>query len=503
MKNQRKIGIIIAYLSQFVQLATGFIYTPIMLRLLGRSEYGLYQLVFSVVSYLSLLSLGFGTSYLRFYSREKAKGSEDGVAKINGMFLLIFCCISFVCIACGVVMLTNIRGIFGAGLTESEYSTASVLMLLMIINLAMTFQSSVFECILISQERFLFQKVLGLAKNILHPFITLPLLIAGFGSVGMVTVTTVLTFLALIINIYYCIAKLHARFCFKGLKFSLLKEIWVFTFFIFLNQIVDQINWSVDKYLLGRLSGTAAVAVYGVGAQINTLYLQFSTSVSSVFAPKINRIVAETNDNNELTSVFTKVGRVQFIIMALILSGFTFFGRPFIKFWAGIEYAEAYYITLLLIFPVTVPLIQNLGIEIQRAKNKHQARSVVYFLIAIANIFLSISLIKIMGPSGAALGTTISLIAGNVLFMNWYYQRKLGININYFWKNIASFAPALLTPLAVGTLCMLYITYDSVLQLAICICLYTAVYCFSMYKFGMNREEREMIDSPIRKMFRR
>ena len=88
----------------------------------------------------------------------------------------------------------------------------------------------------------------------------------------------------------------------------MLKEMWFFTFFIFLNQIVDQINWSVDKFLLGRMLGTTAVSIYGVGGQINTLYLQFSTSVSSVFVPKVNKIVAETGDDDKLTELFTKLG---------------------------------------------------------------------------------------------------------------------------------------------------------------------------------------------------
>lgn len=107
----------------------------------------------------------------------------------------------------------------------------------------------------------------------------------------MVSVTTCLTITSLIVNIVYCVKKLSIRFTFGKFDFKLMKEIWVFTFFIFINQIIDQINWSVDKFLLGRLSGTTAVAVYGVGGQINTLYLQFSTSISNVFVPKVNMIV--------------------------------------------------------------------------------------------------------------------------------------------------------------------------------------------------------------------
>lgn len=503
MLNQRKSGVIISYVGQLVQIIIGIIYTPIMLRLLGQSEYGLYQLVYSVVSYLSLLSLGFGSSYLRFYSRYKAQKDEDGVAKLNGMFMIIFCSISVICVICGIVMIGNIRSIFGTGLTDSEYATARILMGLLIINLAMTFPNSVFNCSITAHEKFLFQKLLILIQNLFSPFLSLPLLIMGYGSVGMVSVTTFLTFAVLLINLYYCLKKLHVKFIFYGFQIGLLKEMWVFTFFIFINQIIDQINWSVDKFLLGRFANTTAVAIYGVGGQINTLYLQFSTSISNVFVPKVNRIVAESNDDKQLTILFTKVGRIQFIVLGLILSGFVFFGNPFVKIWAGSEYSSSYVIALLLIAPVTVPLIQNLGIEIQRAKNMHKARAIVYLFIALANVAISIPLIKFIGPVGAALGTAISLIAGNIIFMNWYYHTKIGMNMFYFWKGIAKFIPALIIPCMIGVTIMKFANITSLVKLGIFVIIYTVVYCFSMYFLGLNAEEKQLVMEPIKKILRK
>lgn len=501
--NQRKAGVILSYAGQFAKILISVIYTPIMLRLLGQSEYGLYQLVYSVVSYLSLLSLGFSSSYIRFYSRYKVHNDEDGVARLNGMFLLIFVILSIVCILCGFVMLGNIREIFGSGLTDSEYSTAKILMALLIINLAITFPNSVFTCSITAHEKFLFQKFLILLQNICNPLLSLPLLIMGYGSIGMVSVTTLLTLLVLVMNIYYCFHNLHIRFCFKEFQIRLLKEMWLFTFFIFINQIIDQINWSVDKFLLGRFAGTTAVAVYGVGGQINSMYIEFSSSVSNVFVPKINRIVAESNDDRELTKLFTKVGRIQFIILGLILSGFIFFGFPFVKIWAGSDYADSYVIALLLIAPVTVPLIQNLGIEIQRAKNMHKARAVVYLFIALANIAISIPLIKFMGPVGAALGTAISLLAGNIVFMNWYYHARIGMNMFYFWKEIAKFVPALIGPCVVGIIIMNFANIMGLVKLGVFAIVYTVVYGLSMYFLGMNEEEKQLVMGPIRKILRK
>lgn len=501
MRNQRKAGVILSYLSQGVNILSGLLYTPIMLRLLGQSEYGVYQLVYSVISYLSLLNLGFNASYMRFYSRSKANNDEKGIAKLNGMFMLVFCIMSVICVICGSVMLQNIGALFSTGLTDAEYILAKRLMLFMIVNLALTFPNSVFTCIITAHEEFVFQKLIILLQGLLHPFLTLPLLLLGYGSIGMVSITTLLTVMSLASNCIFCLRKLGVVFCFRDLRLSLLKEMWTFTFFIFLNEIINQINWNVDKFLLGRMMGTVSVAVYGIGGQINTLYMNFSTSVSNVFAPKVNQIVAESDDNSELSQIFAKVGRIQFIILTLILSGFIFFGQTFIRFWAGSGYAVSYYVSLLLIIPATIPFIQNIGIEIQRAKNKHKARSIVYFFIAIGNIFLSIPLIKLLGPVGAALGTAIALFAGNCVFMNWYYAKRIGLEIGLFWREIGSSIPGIILPIGLGILSMNLLTYHNVTELIIGILLYTIVYCISMYLFGMNKYEKDIVKEIISKIF--
>lgn len=68
MCSQRKAGVILSYVSEIIRILSALLYTPIMLRLLGQSEYGLYQLIHSVVAYLGVLSLGFTASVkLRIY----------------------------------------------------------------------------------------------------------------------------------------------------------------------------------------------------------------------------------------------------------------------------------------------------------------------------------------------------------------------------------------------------------------------------------------------------
>ena len=498
--NQLKAGAILSYVGMFVQNIVSIVYTPVMLRILGQSEYGLYNLVSSVVSYLGLLSFGFGSAFMRYYSNYKAKNDEEGMARINGMFMTIFCGIAIVALIAGTILILNVEYIFKGGLSSGEINTARILMILMVINIAISFLASVFDSNVTANEKYVFQRTISILKSILNPFLTLPLLLLGYRSIGLVVVSTTLVLTSFLLNMWYCFKKLKIKFIFKDFDFGLMKEMWVFSFYIFLNMIVDQINWSVDKFLLGMYKGTIGVAIYSIGAQINSYYMSFSTSISTVFIPKVHRMVSSSNDNNELTSVFTRVGRIQFIILSLILTGFIFFGQYFVKVWGGNGYSNAYYIALILIIPVTIPLIQNLGIEIQRAKNMHKFRSIVYFFIAIANIFISMPLCKLYGGIGTAIGTAISLIVGNGILMNIYYHKKVGLNIIYFWKEILKFIPGLIIPIMCGIIMKYFIAIDNIIKFIILGIIYVIIFILSLWFISMNDYERNLLLSPINRI---
>lgn len=503
--NQLKIGVVISYFSTGLNMIIQLIYTPLMIHLLGQSEYGVYTLVGSVVSYLSLFSLGFTGAYLRYYSRYKARNDGQGLASLNGMFSTIFIAMALVALICGVVLAQYPRAIFGTKLTDQELQLSQVLMVILVINIALTLPSGLFESMVSAHEQFLFQRVLNLASIVLNPLISLPLLFMGYGSIAMVLVTTLITLAKLITNIYFCVHKLRVQFSFYRFDFSLLREIGGFSFFLFLNMIIDQINWSVDKFILGRISGSIAVAVYGVGAQINGLFTNFSVSISSVFSPRVNRIAAENSETKytDLTKLMTRVGRIQLMVLALIASGFIIFGQYFITdIFATADYKDSYYVALLLIIPGLVPLIQNVGLEIQRALNQHQFRSIVYFFMALFNVLISIPLARKFGPNGAAAGTAIGMILANGLIMNIYYQKGIKLDIVFFWKEIISLSKGLIIPALVGGWINHFVHFDNLLAYLGLILVYILVYAFCIWIFGMNDEERDLIRQPLKRLWK-
>lgn len=503
--NQIKLGAVLSY----VQIAAGAIitllYTPFIIRTLGQSEYGLYNTVSSVVSSLSILSLGFGSSYVRFYTRYKTQGKENEVAGLNGMFMTIFLVIGAIALVCGTFLSFNLHYVFADGLTEQELVIAKRLMMLLTLNLAISFPSSVFTSIITANEQFIFQKLLNLGKQVVSPLVCIPLLLMGFGSTGMVVSMVTIYLLVDLSNALFCVKKLRTRFSFGSFDWSVFKELAVYSVFIAINMIVDQINLSLDKILLGRYCGTSSVAVYSAGYTLYHYFQVFSTSISNVFTPRIHQIWNNSGKTTvqkdaDLTKLFVQVGRIQFMILLLVCSGLVFFGRQFIRIWAGPTYGNAYWIVLLLSISSIVPLSQNVGIEIQRTKNKHQFRSLVYLGMALINLVLSVILCQKYGEIGSAVGTAISFIFANTIIMNIYYDKALHIDVFQYWKMLARTVAAEIPAYVFGFVLCSIMDTSKIIPMLMGIVLYSLVYAACMFLFGCGKEERNAVLQKVRRV---
>ena len=129
--NQVKMGSVLSYVQMALNVIIGLLYTPVMIRLLGKSEYGLYNTVSSTIAMLSVLSLGFNSAYIRFFADYKRKDDKESIYRLNGLFLLIFVIIGIVALSCGLFLSENLHIVFDSGLTRAEYEIARVLMILL------------------------------------------------------------------------------------------------------------------------------------------------------------------------------------------------------------------------------------------------------------------------------------------------------------------------------------------------------------------------------------
>lgn len=214
-------------------------------------------------------------------------------------------------------------------------------------------------------------------------------------------------------------------------------------------------------------------------------------------------MVAMNSSNQEISDMFIKTGRLQCIIMTLVLSGFIVFGQQFIDVWAGCDYRESFLITLIFFIALFIPLIQNTGIVILQARNQMKFRSILYLVISIVSLAAQFLLAKEMGATGCAIAIGGALIIGQGLIMNLYYYKKQNIDIPLFWKEILKM---LLIPIII-TVCAYYVAgfynFNNILNLIVGIAAYMVVYIPCIWKFSINSYERSLLLSPINRIRRK
>lgn len=495
--NQRKKGAVLSYVSIIANTLVQLLYTPFLIRMLGQSEYGLYSLVNSIIGYLTVLDLGFGNAIVVYTAKYRAQKKYDEEKKLHGMFFLIFCIIAVIAGILGIILYFNVDNLFGNTMTTLELKKAKIMMLILTFNLVITFIFNIYSSILNAYERFTFQKTMSILNTLLRPLLMIPFLFLGYKSITMVLIITLINVFVLISNYFYCRKKLNIRIKFSGFDKTMFNVVFGYSIWIFLGTIADKVNWNVDQFILGAISGTIAVSIYSIASQLNSLFINLSTAISGVLLPKMSKMVASNATSEELSNEFIKVGRIQYLVIFLMASGLVLFGKEFIKIWAGDGFITSYYVSLWLIIPLCIPLIQNLGLSIMQALNKYRFRTMSMFVMSFINIILSIILAKKYGPVGCAIGTALSLIIVNVILMNIYYCKEINLNIKKFWFEIFKMTVPNIIPIIIILILMKLININGLLSILIFGSIYTIIYCITSYYLSMNNYERNIVNKVL------
>lgn len=499
--NQLKAGAVMNYIVILLNTIVGLLYTPYMMHKMGQNEYGLYSLVASIISYLTILDLGFGNAIIRYTAKYRAENNYKKQYEMFGMFFILYLGLGVLAVIGGTVLCFNIDTFFDGTMTVYEIDRARTMMILLVFNLAFTFPMSVFGSVINAYEKFVFQKSINIIRIILNTAVMIALLHLGYKALAMVVVQTIFNITTLIINYIYCKKKLHVELHFVRFDWSFLKEVSIYSFWIFLNIIMDRIYWSTGQFVLGAFVGTAAIAVFATAIHLQHMYMQFSTAISTVFLPKVTKMVTKNSTENEISDLFIRTGRIQYIVMAFILTGFILFGRQFIHLWVGIEYDAAYIICIMFFASLTIPLIQNLGVTILQARNQMKFRSLLYVVISLIALVFQIYLAQIYGEVGCAIAVSVALLLGQGLIMNIYYQKKQNLNVLKFWAEIIKMS---FIPIILGLSAYILIKDNEIAswgELATYVLLFSIIYIPLFYRFSMNAYERNMMKAPIKSIY--
>ncbi len=493
----RKIGIIFNYASIVLSAVVGLLYVPILLHYIGKNEFGLYQLIGSLISYFSVMDFGLSGAVVRFYSKAKALADRTMMENILGMAARVYVVIALLITCVGAYVYFHLDLVFGRSLSEGELDLAKDLFILLIINVGATLVATPFRAVMTSYERFFILKSIDIVQLILQPMLVIFFLRDFPSAVTVAAVQTVLNFVGIGCRCYYTIIRLKARFYFHyydGVLFRGFKDLALSLFFV---AVIDQIFFKTNQVVLGIVSGSAAVAVYAIASTIYMNYMNLSLAISSVYLPHVTELISKNTSIEQLGRLFISVGRWQSYLLGFVLSSFFLVGKIFIEYWAGPGFEESYVVALVLIVPFTIDLVQNLGLSILQGYNKYGFRAKVMWAVGIVNLIVIVPFAITWGALGCALGTGLCWFICSGLIMNWYYYKKIGLDIPRFWGEIGRIFISVLLSTVVAWIGLQFIKITSMLGVIGFCVVYFIVYGVIAWYTSMKREEKAVMHKGV------
>lgn len=499
--NGRKEGILLSYFNIALQVVIGFLYVPILLHYIGQSEYGLYQLMGSLIAYFSIMDFGLSAAVIRFYAKYRALKDSIGMENILAISVRGYGAVTVVALAIGFICYGFLDVIFAGSMTVSEVDEAKQIFLLLLLNIVITLSTMVFRSVINAHERFFFLKGMETIQLVLQPILVVLVLQRHPCAFSVAAVQTVLNLVLSGARVYYCFHDLHLKIHFHYWNHELFSEFKKLALSVFAVSLIDQIFWKTNQIILGIISGTTAVAVYSIASLIYMNYMALSTAISGVYLPHVTGMVAKREPISKLSELFIQIGRWQYYLLALVGTGFIIFGKQFISLWAGPGFEDSYIITLLIIIPFTVDLIQNIGLAIMQAMNRYDFRARIYFFTGVLNLVMAIPLGMHYGGIGCAMATGVSMIVGNGFIMNWYYAKEIHLAIASFWSQIGRISFVTGVCLVIGYAANVYLwTQGGVGPFVLKAAMYSILYMVMIYAFAMNQSERDKIQATFRKL---
>lgn len=504
--NQKRVGIILSYVNLILGMVINLYITPLLITTLGDVDYSIYKVMQSFAGPLTMFHLGISAIVTRSIVRYKATEDYTEEQKQNTLAhsLLASGVMSLFVVAAGAVMWCLIPTIYGGNYDADSISLGQTIFIIFVLASVFHMMTDAFSGCVIGHEKFAVSAATQLGRNLLRLLLLAVLMMCNMGVVAVVSVDLILSISVFVFTLAYSFGKLHERPKFIYFDKQQIKEILLFGSAILLQALVNQVNNNVDTIILGAMiNEKAIITMYSSALAIYAIYNSLVSVITNFFLPKATKLIVNNASGVELTDFVIGPGRFQAIIAVGCVCGFALFGMNFITIWIGKKYIDAYWVTLMLMIPVTIPLVENAAISILDASLKRMFRSVVLVIMAVLNVGASIVLVSFFGFWGAAWGTVLSLIIGHGFLMNIYYAKTYKMEIGRMLFSI--FKGILPAGLAASALCLplvFFLSNTTLLFLVKCLS-FVIIYFVFLWLFGMNSSEKDIFRNSFSKVMRR
>jgi O-antigen/teichoic acid export membrane protein len=417
----------IANWAVFVVVAVvSFLLSPFIVHHLGDTAYGTWVLLGSFVGYLGLLDFGVRGAVTRYVANQYAAGDHAAASTTVLAALRLFAGLALLTALVAGVLALSLDSLFR--IPPDLLHEARLVVLLGGGTVAVSFIGGVFGGVVAGLHRFDIDGGVEIAITLLRAVAVVAALNAGYGLVTLALIQAAVSVLRA--SVAYVLARrLYPELSLRntGPTRPAIKQLLAFSLFSSLIQLSGILIYYSNSIVIAAFLPVGVVTYYAIAANLADYARQVVAAVSRVITPRTSAALA-TGGVEAVRSVVLSVGPAATLVTVPMAITFLLRGERFLDLWMGPAYGPAtdqvlWILSLAVWFAGGRLVAAAAGLGI----NRHRGLAALYACEAVANLGLSVVLIKPLGLIGVAFGMTIPTLVVDLVFMPKYCARHLRI----------------------------------------------------------------------------
>ncbi|MBI3861319.1 MAG: polysaccharide biosynthesis protein [Planctomycetia bacterium] len=416
-----------SWIAHALSILVGFFLMPYVLHTLGKERYGEWIFIVSVTSYTSLMYLGFGEAIKKFVATHHAREEWDKLNQTVNVTFAVYGVTALTVLLTAAVLCClapRFRPWEGDALLEVR-----LVILVLGLNVACGMLGSAFGGVLLGIQRFDLQRGVTVGADLLRVSLTLLVLQADWGLLrlaGVLLIVSMAENVSYLVLAFLKVPTLSIGVC--HLTKSALRECFGFSMYAAVGSVAWQLINATDTIIIGMILGAEAIVPYFVALRLSQFIQRPLAQIGEVCMPKAGELHARS-DARGLKDLAIRGMSLAFVLAAGIWIGAAFFGEALILTWVRELDSESHTILMVLL---TAQLVASpIGIlrSIIFGAGDAKTPALMHLAEAVANVILSLILIKPFGILGVALGTTIPILAVELGALLPYACRRLNFGL--------------------------------------------------------------------------
>ena len=488
------IGTVLSYILLFFDLVVALFLPKWINNVIGQDNYGIYTLSNSLVS-LFLIDFGLGAASTKFLTKIVIEGDKKKEKELLGIIYKIYLFIDIFIFSTYIVLFFLIDKIY-VGLLPSQIKTLKIIFPILALFNVINFPFLALDGSFVSHEQFAFFKAFSLIQKIAYTALISVFLYFKFDVIYISLASVVSGFAVLLFKIIFCFFKCNFKPRLKYWDKEMAKKVFSFSVWITISIISSKLVASLLPSILGIVSNSKNVAVYGYAYALECNAFSLTTVVSSMMLPKLTRNARERDDGAKNESLAIGVGKIQAFIIGLFFSGFVAFGKDFLLLMMGESYLDSYYCFILLFVPNVIAGSVAVCERLAHVKDTIKYIAIIQIISAGFTIGLSFLLGIYFGAIGVSASYSIIQTIAILIIIILVYQKKQGMRMGrIIFKIMFPIIFPSLIPLITAFVLKNFVNITSWHIFVLFVLSFTLIYATIFFLFSISKKEKSIIKS--------